>query len=231
MLAPTSLSHKDATQKPFLCCNQTLLASTNSNRRMRSRSDSVFAPLPLQDSASPDLDLSSIAHIPPTPDSPPYQIRKSSPRRNSQLGTPSKSSRRRSRTVSQGDRGGRNLPTPTHSSDSEEGGREGIVLYGRDTQNSVMVEIGQEENQKSRRGSSSTRMSEGEGDYLVGGRDRDGGAGTADEDQDPMLQQIARERQLVWEQTRSRNLGRKKWLILVVSPVFDRCHGVQLITC
>ena len=194
---------------------------------MRGRSNTVFAPLPSQDSAPFDLDPSMTAHIPPTPESPPQQSRMNSPQRMSQLQTPSKSSRRRSRTVSQGNRGG-NLPTPAHSSNSEDDETEGIMGSERVRECSRMAQTSQEEVDESRRGNSRARMGV-EGDGLVEVEDRLEATGDMDEEQDPMLQQIARERRLVWEQSRSKSFGRKKWLILVASFAFSHRRNNMLI--
>lgn len=198
----------------------------DSTSRMRGRSNTVFAPLPSQDSAPPPpgLDLSSTAQIPPTPESPPHQSRMNSPRRMSQLRTPTKSSRRRSGTVSQGNRGG-NLPTPAHSSNSEDDETEGIMGSERVRECSKMAQTSQEEVDESRRGNSRARMSV-EGDGLVEVGDRLEKTGDMDEEQDPMLQQIARERRLVWEQSRSKSFGRKKWLILIVSFAFSTARTI-----
>jgi len=68
-----------------------------------------------------------------------------------------------------------------------------------------------------------------EGDGLVEVEDRLEATGDMDEEQDPMLQQIARERRLVWEQSRSKSFGRKKWLILVASFAFSHRRNNMLI--
>jgi len=93
---------------------------------------------------------------------------------------------------------------------------------------SRMAQTSQEEVDESRRGNSRARMGV-EGDGLVEVEDRLEATGDMDEEQDPMLQQIARERRLVWEQSRSKSFGRKKWLILVASFAFSHRRNNMLI--